>query len=245
MKKANLKFILEKKANDLRNKWALNNSEPVLLSSLLLELNVITVFKPLSNAISGMALKIQDEDLVHRFIFVNSNHTHGRQRFTVCHELYHLFVQTNFESMICQTGKFDKKDEEEYRADLFASFFLLPKDGIMKLIPDEEIETNSISLSTILKIEHYFLCSRSALLFRLKDLNLIDTEGYNKYAVNVKAGASRLGYDLSLYEPRKKEYLVGDYGRLAELLFEQEKISEGHYGSLMKDIGVNIFENEN
>lgn len=37
---------------------------------------------------------------------------------------------------------------------------------------------------------------------------------------------------------------LGNYGELAKSLFDNEQISEGHYSSLMYDIGIDIFETE-
>ena len=43
----------------------------------------------------------------------------------------------------------------------------MPDDGIISLIPDSELKKDKIVLSTILKVEQYFSCSRRALLYRL------------------------------------------------------------------------------
>ena len=132
------KKVIEQQAHEIRNKWGLTLFEPIRLKSLLIQLNVLTVFQSMSNEFSGMAVKIGKGVDTQRFMLVNSNSTLGRQHFTICHELYHLFVQEDFFSMICEAGRFDKKDIEEYNADWFAAYFLLPEAGIMRLIPKQE-----------------------------------------------------------------------------------------------------------
>jgi Zn-dependent peptidase ImmA (M78 family) len=108
------------------------------------------------------------------------------------------------------------------------------------LIPDEESEKNRITLKTILKLEQYFGTSRKALLFRLKHLNIIDQSHIEKHSKNIKRGAIEYGYSIDLYEPGNKNLVLGDYGALARELFDQEKISESHYYSLLIDLGMNI-----
>lgn len=238
-----LKDKIESKAADFRNKSGLSGVEALNLESLLLFHNVISVFKPLSMGISGMALKTINAQETKRFILVNTQQPVGRQNFTICHELYHLFIQANFEYQICQTGRFDKKaDIEEYKADLFASFFLMPKNGIISLIPEQEWDKDCISLSTILKIENYFGCSRKALLIRLKDLGFLSDTIFDNFSKNVILSATRYGYSRALYEKTNENQVIGDYGDMAKKLFDNEIISESRYAGFMNDIGINIFD---
>ena len=145
---------IERKAKAFRSKHNNNSSGSLHLESLLLQLNVIVSFRTMSEKLSGMAVLLREENEIYRFMLVNSEQNIGRQNFTICHELYHLFIQENFTFQYCNTGKFDeKKDIEEYKADLFASYLLMPTEGIEELIPYKETETDSISLSTIIKIE--------------------------------------------------------------------------------------------
>lgn len=239
------KLVLEKSATEFRQLNGIGSGDPIRLKSILSKLNVVTVYKPLSSSFSGMALKITNGNNVDRFILVNSNHNIGKQHFTICHELYHLYIQKEFKSMICNTGLFDKKNGEEYNADVYASFLLLPEIGIKSLIPDEEMGRDKISLKTILKIEHYYSCSRAALLYRLKELQLLTSNGYDKYVNNIKMGAIQNGYSTDLYEPGNEKLVVGNYGELARELFESQKISETHYMALLMDLGMNAKELEN
>ncbi len=230
---------IEKKADDFRQRWGYGTDKPIPLQSLLLQLNVPTFFKPMKR-VSGMAIKAANQT---KFMLVNSRQTLGRQHFTICHELYHLFVQENFEYKICITQSFDKSDKEEYYADLFAAYLLLPSKGIRDFIPEIELEKDAISLDTIIKIEQAFQCSRGALLHRLKKMKFLSVAKVAEYQDLVKKSAYARGYPLHLYQPTNHCEVWGDYGQLAYELFRHSKISEGDYGSLMMDIGVDIFQN--
>jgi Zn-dependent peptidase ImmA (M78 family) len=231
-------LLLEKAAVAFRSDNGLNNADPIRLKSLLQKLNVITVFAPLSDNFSGMALKANAANL---FMLVNSNQSIGKQHFTICHELYHLFEQTDFTSQVCLTGRFDKKaDINEYNADVFASYLLLPTDGLLENIPNAEIEKKKISLKTVLYIEHFYSCSRRALLYRLKNLKLISAIEYDAFTVNIQRGALENGYAIDLYKNGNHKVVIGDYGIIAKQLFDNETVSESHYYSLLADLGIDI-----
>jgi Zn-dependent peptidase ImmA (M78 family) len=194
---------------------------------------------------SGMAIKVTNGEDIHRFLLINSNQTLGRQHFTICHELYHLFIQENFTFKACLTESFEKKDKEEYNADTFAAYFLMPHDGIINQIPWEETEKkDSVSLETILKLEQYFSCSRTALLFRLIDMDIISKIYAEKFKGSPKRDAIDYGVDIKLYEKGSEDRYLGDYGILAKELYDAEMISESHYYELMLDFGVKLEENE-
>lgn len=240
-------IILEKKALEFRKSQGFNGRESIHLSSFLQSLDVVTLFKPMSGHMSGMAVKVKNINKGdYRFMMINSNHTLGRQHFTICHELYHLFIQENFTSQTCQTAIFNRKDLEEYNADIFATYFLLPYDGILNQIDDlDELERkDSISLATVLKLEQYFSCSRAAIVFRLKDLGFISENYAEQLKQKPRQSALNYGFDTKLYEKGNENRYLGDYGVLAKELYDKEIVSQSHYYELMSDLGVNFEENE-
>ncbi len=231
-------LLLEKASSSFRSENGLNNADPIRLKSLLQKLNVITVFSPLSDNFSGMALKANSDK---RFMLVNSSQSLGKQHFTICHELYHLYIQPDFTSQVCHTGLFNKKaDKNEYNADVFASYLLLPKEGLLDNIPNLEIVKKKVSLKTILYIEHFYSCSRRALLVRLKDLKLITSSEFEAFTINIQKGALENGYAVDLYRSGNQNTVIGDYGIIAKQLFDNEKVSESHYYSLLADLGIDV-----
>ena len=243
---SNIDINLEVNANEFRQFIGLNTSEAIHIRSILIKNNILTVFLPLSNDFSGMAIKLEENKNTKRFILVNSNHTIGRQHFTICHELYHLYIQKKFVSEKCSVGNFDRRwGAEEYYADMFASYFILPFNGLMQMIPESERIKNKITLKTILKIEHFFNCSRSALLNRLMNLKLIDKTIFEEHKVNIIKNALLYGYDSYLYKPGNENVVIGDYGDFARDLFDKGIVSESSYFSLLEDIGIDLSEYDN
>lgn len=236
------KFIIEKQVSEFRRDNGFSLSEPITLKSLLLRLNILTVFRPLSENFSGMCLKDKSE---HRFMLINSNQPQGRQHFTIAHELYHLFIEEKPTPHKCNPGCGSKNPVEQC-ADMFASSLLMPETGICQLIPEAELKTKDISIATILKLEHYFSVSRSALLYRLLNMGLISENIRSRLAeIRVKYSAICFGYNTALYESANEGLVIGDFGEKARFLFEQEQISEGHYLELLHKININgMQENE-
>ncbi len=235
--------LLKKEAAQFRQECGFNNSEPIRLKSLLQKRGVLTVFKPLSDAFSGMALKVARPggDDFWRFMLVNSNQSLGKQHFTICHELYHLCVQAQFTSQVSYTGKFDKKaDPVEYQADVFASYLLLPEDGLLRHVPDDELRAGRVTLRTLLYIEQLYSCSRRVLVRRLREMKFIHKEDEESFLRNVRRSAWEHGYSTSLYEPGNKDVVIGGYGSLARTLYDKETISQSHYYGLLHDLGVDF-----
>jgi Zn-dependent peptidase ImmA (M78 family) len=228
-------------ALDFRNRCFLNAYDAINCEKLLLQLNVLTVFRPLSESFSGMCEKKGEK----RFMLINSEQVLARQHFTIAHELYHLFVQKEFNVHICNPDSLNK-DIEEKKADAFAANLLLPELGIKRMIPVAELK-DGISLPTLFKLESYFSVSHAALIYRLKDLKLLNKEKIELYSnISVTQLARMYGFDTKLYEKANNaNVVIGDYAVLARKKFEQNQISEGHYIELLNAIEIHLpFEHQ-
>lgn len=229
---------IKQEAFELRRKFGFSGTEPIRLKSLLLKEEILTYFTPLDDAFSGMAIEANGT----KFLVINSKHSLGRQHFTICHELYHLYVDKGFTTHRCQAATFDKANKSEYWADTFASHFLLPEAGVLTEIPKNEWRKDKIKLATIIKIEQYYSCSRRALVNCLMHLKFVSNKYKNQLIIRIKKSAQLHGYPINLYESGNEGEFWGNYGSLAKELFDSELISEGKYAALMKDIGIDIFE---
>lgn len=229
-----LRLECKEKAAKFRNKFGFGPDEPIHLRSFLLQQDVLTLFKPLSGGFSGMAMVVNHK----RFMMINQNHTLGKQHFTIAHELYHLFVQENFVSQRCKTGLFlNQEDQEEKKADLFASNLLLPEIGVSSMIPDNERKGN-LSDQTIFKIQQVYSVSVKATIFRLVELGFIDKSYFDKYQSGSTEKIRNLGFDTRLMYPGNLDLVLGDYAIKARTLFEQGKISESVYFSYLNAVNI-------
>lgn len=112
---------LNAEAISLRKQFGEDAGSPIEIFSLLQNNeDLTTVFYPMSDRISGMCIR----DGNNKIIGVNSTSTYGRQRYTIAHELYHLFFQEDFNSIICPMDLETDKDpgkRSEYVCLLFSS----------------------------------------------------------------------------------------------------------------------------
>ena len=233
---------LENFANQLRLDMGIKSIDPVSIHQLLRKKNIIASFQPLSEDFEGIAVRIAENNESQKlFMLINTNSCYGRQRFTACHELYHLLFQDNF-SVSYDAKSTGEKDEEEKNADYFACCLLLPEEGLRMLTPPEETLKDHITIATILKLEQNFRCSRTCLLSRLKALGWITEQTYDKYKSGVIRSASEYGYDISLYLPTKNKELIGDYNLKARELYDKGLISQSRYFGLLRDMGVDFIK---
>ena len=236
--KAALLKIVERQAAEFRQRIGLIGAEALNLKSLLLKLNVLAVYRPMSDKFSGMSLKSPAGE---RFMLINSNQPRCRQHFTIAHELYHLFIEENPAPHNCEVE--GGKNPVEQCADAFAMMLLMPDSAVMQLMPEAELKAGTVSLGTVIKMEHYFSVSRRAMLNRLCDLGYISkSDRATLAAYPVVRSAREYGYDTALYQPGNEGLVIGDFGEKARRLFDEGKISEGHYRELLSKIGIYDYE---
>ena len=207
-----------------RRSSSIDNYSPINILILALERfdNLTILLSPMNDNIYGCCAKT-DEDYV---VIINSNHSKGRQNFTLAHELYHILHESRDEIIFCSST--NSNEESEKKANDFASNLLLPNYALYKYQERNNIE--KWSMKNIIKCEQYFQISHSAFLTRLKEENLITQEEFENYKSNVKDYAQNLGFDLSLYKPtpkNKQYYTLGNLIPLVEKSFENNKISKG------------------
>lgn len=217
-------------AQKFRIELGLSMFEPISTKTVLRKLGILTMYRPLSDNSFGISAKSESGKM---FMLVNCNSTRGRQHFTIAHELYHLFYDNNPEPHMCG----DIVSAAEKDANLFASAFLMPREGILNIVGESEVKSHKVQLATVLRMEQLFGVSRNTLLLRLKDIELIKEQCFQELkSVPVKESAIQYGYDLSLYEAGNNGMVIGDFGEKARLLFESGRISEGHYYELLNMI---------
>ena len=217
-------------AQKFRSEHGLSMTEPISTKTVLRKLGILTMYRPLSEKSFGISAKSESGRM---FMMVNCNSTRGRQHFTIAHELYHLLYDDSPEPHMCGGVAIGVEKD----ANLFASALLMPREGLLKMVSDEEVKSRKVKLATVLRMEQFFGVSRNTLPLRLKDIGLITESYMNELkSVPVKESAMQYGYNLSLYEAGNKGIVIGDFGEKARLLFESGRISEGHYYELLNMI---------
>ena len=213
----------EIRAIKTRNEFGLSNTESINIFEVLKYNGNISIIRmPIDSDLYGLFIKKGDVQA----ILINTNNTLGRQYFSAAHEFYHLKYKVNLN---------DDNDGLEKEADTFASYFLMPREGLnyhlKKRLTNKEKEI--IDISDCLYLENYFKISHQALVVRLKTDKHIHKRKYEQLLdVNICKEAKKYGYSLDLYSPTSldKDILIeSDYAELAENALENEKISQSRY----------------
>ena len=234
-------------AVELRRDWELNPYSPIDLFSIVLSKlpDLTIVFYPMSENTSGLCIKninlLENEDSKEKsksndmLVCINSNMSKGRQRFTLAHELYHLlFEEDKNDIIICEDSN---KDDSEIEANIFASYLIMPYEGLERYYKTNNIE--KWTLEDTIRAEQFFQISHHAMLFRLKEQEFITKEECLKFR-NVYIGyeARINGFSDDLYaqsDESKKYYSLGKYIRSVEKAFTNDKISDGKRDELLLD----------
>lgn len=225
-------------AEELRAQFDLDNLNPIDVFRLAQNVSHLSVvFYPLGKSISGLCVKHSDFSL----IAINSEQTYGRQRFTLSHELFHLYYDQQANTIICPS-KTSVKNNTEREADSFASFLLLPRLALINEIRNKQLSPASALdddfLRKIIEIEQKYEISRGALLVRLEDEKAISTEQSDWLKINIKKNARRLGFSTALYSNRQgsgAKTTNGYYIDLVADLLANNAISRGKAKELLAD----------
>lgn len=223
-------------AEMLRHEWGIESFSPINMRHLVYNniKNLTVLWFPMKKNISGCCSKTEAD----KVIFINTNHTIGRQNFTLAHELYHLLYEDIEDFIVCGVKN---NSQSEKNADNFASTLLIPDSALYWFKNKNQIE--DWSLEDVIKCEQHYQVSRSTMLIRLKKLNWINENQFDEFRINIIRDADRLGYDTSLYKPsleNQKCSSIGELIRLTEKAYEDEKIT----GGKRREILLKSFRND-
>ncbi|MHB8963572.1 MAG: ImmA/IrrE family metallo-endopeptidase [Saccharofermentanales bacterium] len=226
---------LWKKASALRRQLGEDSQSPIDIFTLAYNIERLSVvFYPMGERLSGMCVKSPRNNV----IAINSGMSVGRQRFSMAHELFHLYFDTTLATSICAT-KIGSGQQIEKDADRFASYFLMPPDSLAEAIALIKSSNNSkLTVSSIVKLEQHFGVSRQAILFRLVEDNELANKETEFMRQNIIRSATSLGYDDSLYKPLppEKQYMTyGYYIKQADEILSKGLVSIGKYEELLLD----------
>ncbi|MBN2794152.1 MAG: ImmA/IrrE family metallo-endopeptidase [Clostridia bacterium] len=232
MKKNDIEINAE--AIELRDKFGQDNFGAVDIFSMISDSDEITVvFYPMSENLSGLCIREEKN----KIIGINSKLSYGRQRFTMAHELYHLYYHDRLGATLCPKDLDSKKDPIEIEANTFASYFLMPYEALRSFVTEKiNKKKGELMLEDVVRIEQHFGMSRMATLWRLVKEGYLSFEDSSSMKSGIVGSALTLGYDDKLYKPTKNErqyFTLGKYIKQAGKLIDEDKISNGKYEELL------------
>jgi Zn-dependent peptidase ImmA (M78 family) len=227
------KMDLWKKALSLRKELGEDATSPIDIFALAYTIDKLSiVYYPMGSNLSGICIKGAGNNV----IAINSSMTLGRQRFSMAHELYHLYFDDDGLTAVC-AKTIGVGSEREKQADQFASYLLMPPDALSDMVKRlKKSDSGKLTLRDVVRLEQYFGVSRQTILYRLIGENELTIQEADSMRQNVIWSAVNLGYDDTLYRPTPEDKQYKTYGyyiQQADKALEQGLISSGKYDELL------------
>lgn len=214
----------------------------------LLETLGLAVYRaPLADSrVSGLLVNHSEAGPV---IFVNASQYRWRQIFTAAHQYGHYLFHRSEQPVACRIFAPDGHDEamdvtgEEF-VNAFASEFLMPEDGIKRLLVEMGAASDRLGPDDVVRLQRHFRVSFQAMLYRLLRLRLLSEADMQKMKAETRPVvlAWRLGFfvesdefgeaehdELDLAEKFPREYI----GLVLEA-FDRGEISNGRTAELLE-----------
>jgi len=205
-----------------RRRLGLGDAPLPSVAELLEEQGVRTAKADLPEDVSGLTVADPDAGVL---VVVNGAHAPWRQRFSFAHEYCHVLLDRTEKGVISRASQRDTL--AEVRANAFAAAFLMPRNGVIGFLHglakgkasrlkaevfDEEAAltvqarpapgTQDIQLYDVVLLAHHFGVSRTAALYRLKNLKLLNETEFAELEVQEEAGRGKqIAKTLGLVEP--------------------------------------------
>ncbi|MQB60228.1 helix-turn-helix domain-containing protein [Limosilactobacillus reuteri] len=151
-----------------RKKWGLDNEEPINNLTKLIEANGIIISQAnlREKKIDAVSKWVADRP----FILLTDNRESGvRRRFNIAHELGHILLHSNIES-IYELSNTDM-NELEHQANVFASNLLLPDQAFIRSVV-------STSMEGFIELKKYWKVSIAALIMKARKVELLSENQY-------------------------------------------------------------------
>ncbi|PKM94243.1 MAG: peptidase [Firmicutes bacterium HGW-Firmicutes-1] len=176
-------------------------------------------------------------------MFINSAYTLGHQRFTAAHELGHIVLHLE---KIKEVHLLKKDETLEREADLFATEFLMPVNGVTEMFYKlVDVEPLDVTLDDIIIMHNYFKVSFKAMLKRLVYLGLCAVENYGELeewcsldkAESLRKKTEQLGYSCDLISKNKRYYINKEYEFILMKNYKKGVISFAKYAETLDYMG--------
>lgn len=164
-------------------------------------------FPSYEDNLSGFYIKKSEFDCV----YINSNHTLGRQFFSAWHEYYHAITGEGG-----GVSLFNQMTEDiiECKAELFAGYMLMPENLVIKYINENKLNLNYLSHLQVIKMQNYFRVSYRAMIKRLtimfpefKNLKSLYALGSKERHEELCKKTEQVNGDIKLIKPTNDFYV--------------------------------------
>lgn len=163
---------VEAAALKLRNEWDLGTQPVSNIIEMLESKNIKVLLIDNNESLDGISILVENGSPI--VIISKGDKSIERLRFTLIHELAHSIL--NFSEIIKNNEKLLEK-----MCHYFASCFLLPTKMLIKMIGAKK--RTYIKLDELISIKNYFGISIRAIVYRLKQIQIINDTYYRRWSI--------------------------------------------------------------
>ena len=160
-------------ASSLRKEWQLGTDVINSVTNIIEEQGIKVMVLELPAGFDGVTCYAKSNKQEYPIIIVSNKLGLERKRFTLLHELGHLYIN------IAENSGIDL----EKACHKFASAFLVPKEKLIELVGNRE---RYFLPDEIIALKRYFIISASAMISRLYDCNLINEYQYRNLCIHYR-----------------------------------------------------------
>lgn len=165
----------EQKAITLLQDLGFDDVLPVPVEDVARRLGAAIDYEPYEGEVSGMLYRSDR----HTLIGVNSRHAKTRQRFTIAHEIGHLYMHKGTPMFIDRFMRVNRRDGasnvHEVEANSFAAELLMPRKLVAREVDRALSKRRSISpTDLVVVLAKSFGVSTEAMQYRLTNLGVLD-----------------------------------------------------------------------
>lgn len=206
----------EEAAEALRESWALGLNPIASVTDVLEDRHVHVIPLDAPDAFDGISALASYEDAsIAAAVACLAERTGERQRLSLAHELAHLVLEVEA----------SENFSEEVAAYRMGAAFLAPRDLFFRKVGRRR---HSIQLQELLLLKRYFGMSMQALLFRMKDLEIISQHHYTQWFKHI----SKMGWRKTEPDPLDPERPTW-LRRSVLRAYSEELLSEEEAGQLL------------
>lgn len=178
-----------------------------------------------SDKFSGLTVQL---DRNFPMIVVNKNMPNDHKKFTIAHELGHIIMHIPFAEDPELFERLEDLDTVEKEADRFAGAFLVPEERAKKSF-------RPFTYSRLTDMKLYWKVSKQSLIFRAKDLGIIDDRKFKSLFIELSRYGERKKekIDVSIDEPRLLKKIIELFEK--ELNYSRKDLAENIGGLSMDD----------
>jgi Zn-dependent peptidase ImmA (M78 family) len=234
-----LRLEIKSKAEEVRYRWSKKGFTDIFD---IVNEKALLIKKPFAtsgvNHFSGFSTYLDE----HFILFINTAYTLGHQRFTAAHELYHLEFDADFLTR-CKVVNEDD-EENEQRANVFASEFLMPEDAIKEYFL-KHLNGLEIRPYHVVRMHNLFKVSYKAMLVKLFQFGYIVEAQFEKLKkmgrieeqTNLLNLTKKQGFNTDLILPTNDSSIPDKFIHYIIDNYDNKKISYGRLEGFLEFIG--------